>query len=124
MFDRYAPLIPDVVALHGRWRRDWPAIVSQDGTLSWAAFDRQTNRIANKLIAAGGHRGDRVALVMSNGLAMMEIMVGIMKAGCVVVPLNPSSADSVHPCHAGRCWCHFRLRHTGPCAAHRLLRTA
>ncbi len=94
MFDRYAPLLPGIVALHGRWRRDWPAIVSPEGTLSWAAFDRQTNRIANRLIAAGGHRGDRVALVMSNGRAMMEIMLGIMKAGCVAVPLNPSSADS------------------------------
>lgn len=94
MFDRCAPLLPDVVALHGRWRRDWPAIVSPEGTLSWAAFDRQANCIANRLIAAGGHRGDRVALIMSNGLAMMEIMVGIMKAGRVVVPLNPSSSDS------------------------------
>ena len=99
MFDQYAPLLPGVVALHGRWRRDWPAIVSPEGTLSWAAFDRQTNRIANRLIAAGGHRGDRVALIMSNGRAMMEIMLGIMKAGCVVVPLNPSSADSgLQPC--------------------------
>lgn len=94
MFDQCAPLLPDVVALHGRWRREWPAIVSPEGTLSWAAFDRQTNRIANRLVAAGRRRGDRVALVMANGLAMMEIMVGIMKAGCLVVPLNPASADN------------------------------
>lgn len=94
MFDPCAPLLPDVIALHGRWRSDWPAIVSPEGTLGWAAFDQRANRIANRLVATGMHRGDRVALVMSNGLAMLEIMVGIMKAGYVVVPLNPASADT------------------------------
>lgn len=94
MFERYALLFPDVLASHGRWRANWPAIVSPEGTSSWEMFNRQTNRVANSLVIHGARKGDRIALLMSNGLAMMEIMVGIMKAGCIVVPLNPFSGDN------------------------------
>src|SRR5574337_64708 len=81
----------DIMASHGRWRGDWPAVVAPEGTLTWSMLEYRTNRVANKLLIEGARRGDRVALLMSNGLAMVELIFGIMKAGCVVVPLSPSS---------------------------------
>ncbi len=93
MFDEHIPLLPDVFALHGQWRANWPAVVTQERTLSWAMFDLATNRIANALIGAGTRKGDRVVLLMSNCCEMVELIVGIMKAGCVSVPLNVSVTD-------------------------------
>lgn len=92
MFDPPTASLLDIVASHGRWRADWPAVVAPEGTLSWGMLECRTNQVANKLVGEGARRGDRVALLMSNGLAMVELIFGIMKAGCVVVPLNPSSA--------------------------------
>ncbi len=93
MFDEHTPLLPEIFALHGRWRGNWPAIVGPGCSLDWAAFDRRTNRVANALIGAGARRGDRVAMLMSNCVEMAELIVGIMKAGCVSVPLNTSISD-------------------------------
>jgi len=84
----------DVMASHGRWRGDWPAVVTPEETLSWSMFERRTSRLANRLVLEGAQRGDRVALLMSNGLPMLELIFGIMKAGCIVVPINPSSAQA------------------------------
>jgi acyl-CoA synthetase (AMP-forming)/AMP-acid ligase II len=93
VFDEHTPLIPEILALHGRWRGSWPAIVAPGGSMDWATFDRRTDRVANALAGAGARRGDRVALLMSNCIEMAELIVGIMKSGCVSVPLNTSISD-------------------------------
>ncbi|WP_408952268.1 class I adenylate-forming enzyme family protein [Lysobacter sp. Hz 25] len=95
MLDAPQPLLPEIFALHGRWRARSPALVAPQRTLDWQSLDRSTNRIANALIGAGARHGDRVALLMSNCIEMAELIVGIMRAGCVAVPLNTAiSADS------------------------------
>ncbi|MBW8808247.1 MAG: AMP-binding protein, partial [Lysobacter sp.] len=45
-------------------------------------------------IAAGARHGDRIAMLMSNCIEMAELIVGIMKAGCVAVPLNTAVSDA------------------------------
>lgn len=84
------PLLPHIIGLHGRWRAAVPAIVTDDETLDWAAFDARTNQVANGLIAAGCGKGARVGVVMGNGAAMAEVLFGALKAGAVVAPLNTS----------------------------------
>jgi acyl-CoA synthetase (AMP-forming)/AMP-acid ligase II len=86
-------LLPDLIAMHGRWRARHPALVCDDGVVDWATFDRRTNRIANGLIAAGCGAGARLGLVMNNGAAMAEAIVGAMKAGTTVAPLNTTNSD-------------------------------
>ncbi len=93
MFDQRLPLLPEILALHGRWRGTWPAIVAPDRRIDWATFDGQTNRVANALIRSGARHGDRVGMLMSNCIEMLEVIVGSMKAGCVSVPLNTSITD-------------------------------
>ena len=68
--------------------------MAPEGTLSWDMLERRTNSVANRLIIEGAQRGDRVALLMSNGLSMIELIFGTMKAGCIVVPLNPSTDEA------------------------------
>lgn len=94
MFDPPTVSLLDIMASHGRWRGDWPAVVTPRETLGWRELERRTSRVANKLISEGARRGDRLALLMSNGLPMVELIFGIMKAGCIVVPLNPSSNEA------------------------------
>lgn len=92
-FDAPAPLLPEILALHGRWLGAKPALICDDEVLSWAEFDRATNRIANGLRALGVVRGDRIVVLMRNSLEMVEIMFGALKCGAAVVPLNTAVAD-------------------------------
>ncbi len=88
-----APLIPDVLRLHGRWRGDKPAVRCGEAALNWREFDAATERVANALQGLGIRPGEAVGLVMNNGLPMVEAIFGAMKAGACVVPLNLSVAD-------------------------------
>jgi len=87
------PLIPDIIRLNGRWRRRQPAVSCSEETLDWGGFDRRSERVANALAALGLGRGDSLAVLMNNGIPMVEAMFGAMKAGVCVVPLNLSVSD-------------------------------
>ncbi len=83
-------LIPDILRLHGQWRASQPAVIASEGTWTWREFDRVTNQVANGLFALGAKPGDRIGLVMGNRRAAIGAIFGILKAGCVCVPLNLS----------------------------------
>jgi len=87
------PILPDVIRLNGRWRRGEPAIICGAGSVTWGEFDRRTEQVANALVGLGLGRGDSLAVLMNNGLEMVEAMFGAMKAGVCVVPLNLSVTD-------------------------------
>jgi acyl-CoA synthetase (AMP-forming)/AMP-acid ligase II len=89
-----APLFPEIIALHGRWLGDKPAVVDGGRSVGWREFDIGTNRVAHGLIGLGVRRGDRVAVLMHNRLETLEVIWGILKAGGVVVPLNLSITDT------------------------------
>jgi len=55
---------------------------------SYAALDARCNRTAQALRAAGVQPGDRVALLLLNGVEFVESFFAIAKLGAVVVPLN------------------------------------
>ena len=56
--------------------------------MSWKDFDRRANRFANLLLSRGTKRGTNVAILMMNCLEYLPIYFGILKAGCIVVPMN------------------------------------
>ena len=56
--------------------------------MSWKDFDRRANRFANLLLSRGIRRGTKVAILMMNCLEYLPIYFGILKAGCIVVPMN------------------------------------
>lgn len=87
------PLLSDIIALHGKWRANKPAVVSDGETLSWKAFNFRINQIANGLAEMGLEKGDRVIVLMSNGMPMMEVLFGIMAGGLVSAPLNVSVSN-------------------------------
>ncbi|MTI45396.1 long-chain acyl-CoA synthetase [Roseibium hamelinense] len=61
-----------------------------NGTLTFEQVDEMSDAFAVYLReVAGLAKGDRVALQMPNGLAFPVAAFGIMKAGCVLVNVNP-----------------------------------
>ena len=67
--------------------------------ISWRDFDRRANRFANLLMSRGLKRGTKVAILMMNCLEWLPIYFGILKAGCIAVPMNfRYSSDEIKYC--------------------------
>lgn len=56
--------------------------------MTWREFDRRANRFCNLLLSRGIMPGTKVSLLLMNCLEWLPIYFGILKAGCIVVPLN------------------------------------
>ncbi len=67
--------------------------------MSWKDFDRRANRVANLLLSRGTPRGTKVAILMMNCLEWLPVYFGILKAGCIAVPMNfRYSSDEIAYC--------------------------
>ena len=67
--------------------------------LSWKDFDRRANRFANLLLSRGLPKGTKVAILLMNCLEWLPIYFGILKAGCIAVPMNfRYSSDEIRYC--------------------------
>ena len=67
--------------------------------LSWKDFDRRANRFANLLLSRSLERGTKVGILLMNCLEWLPIYFGILKAGCVAVPMNfRYSSDEIKYC--------------------------
>ncbi len=56
--------------------------------LSWGEFDKRANRFANLLLSRGLKKGVKVGILLMNCLEWLPIYFGVLKAGCIAVPLN------------------------------------
>jgi long-chain acyl-CoA synthetase len=68
---------------------DKPFCLTDDQVVSFADMDADSARVGAGLVAAGLSRGDRVAVQLPNSPEFVTAYFGILKAGCIVVPLNP-----------------------------------
>ncbi len=67
--------------------------------LSWKDFDRRANRIANLFLSRGIQKGTKIAILLMNCLEWLPVYFGILKAGCIAVPMNfRYSADEIRYC--------------------------
>ena len=67
--------------------------------MSWKDFDRRANRFANLLLSRGLQKGTKVAILLMNCLEWLPIYFGILKAGCIAVPMNfRYSSDEIQYC--------------------------
>lgn len=72
------------------------ALIFYDRAVTYRELDEAVNRFANGLIALGVKKGDRVALLLPNSPQMVIAYYGALKAGAVVVSLNPlNNADEL-----------------------------
>jgi long-chain acyl-CoA synthetase len=74
------------------WARrqpDKPAVLFYGRATSYAELDRLSDRVAAKLARLGARKGDRIAVFLPNCPQFHICFFGILKAGCVHVPVNP-----------------------------------
>jgi len=86
--------ITEMLARNARAWGDEIALVERDPSansrseITWAEFDRRSNRLADSLIGLGIQKGDRVVQLMTNCLDWLPVYFGILRSGAVAVPLN------------------------------------
>jgi len=89
---------PDV-PLHELMRRtaarhpDRRVITCNEGTLTFAEFDAQSNRVANALHSVGLRSGDRISLYMPNCAEYELLFYAASKLGAISCPMNPSCRE-------------------------------
>jgi long-chain acyl-CoA synthetase len=69
---------------------DSTCIIHQGECLTYQAVDELSNRVARYLIKRGLKKGDRVGILLPNTPAFVISYYGILKAGGVVMAINPA----------------------------------
>src|SRR4051812_26192624 len=67
---------------------DKPGFVYLDRAYSYADVDARVNQVARALLDRGLRRGDRVAVLMGNSMATVELFFALFRLGIVLVPVN------------------------------------
>ena len=70
-----------------------PALLTPEGEVSYAALDRQANRLAHRLIRAGVRSGQVVAVLTHRSITLAATLLGVWKAGAVYLPLAADLPD-------------------------------
>lgn len=83
--DLFPDLLSKAVASHSRKA----AIIDDANILTYAELDIATRRIAAFLADEGAQTGDRIGVCCEQGVDMVLAMCGIVRAGCVYVPIDP-----------------------------------
>ncbi|MBS0613956.1 MAG: acyl--CoA ligase, partial [Proteobacteria bacterium] len=81
--------ISEQISIHGHFRPNNIALIEGAREVSWAQYNVTANLLAAKLAAHGVERGDRVALLVTNGLWAHEALLAIWRCGAAAVPLSP-----------------------------------
>ena len=80
--------IPRAMALRRRADPELRALVSEEGAITWVELDDASRALAARLVGAGLGKGDRVGLLMQNGIDWATAAIAVMRVGAVLVPLS------------------------------------
>ena len=87
-------LITELLAERVRRRAEHCFLLHEDRRVTYAEFDRLSNRTAHALRSLGVARGDRVTLALGNSVEYLVTAFGVLKAGAVLHPVNPALGAS------------------------------
>jgi len=82
-----------VIELFESWVDRQPkavAVECSDGRLTYGELDRQANGVADQLRAFGIETGTYVAVCLDRSVELLVAVLGVLKAGCAYVPLDPA----------------------------------
>ncbi|MGY3680977.1 amino acid adenylation domain-containing protein [Streptomyces sp. TE33382] len=74
---------------------DAPALVAEDGRLSYTELDERSARLAALLVSRGVRRGDTVAVAVPRSAALTVAHLAVLRAGAVCVPVEPEHPAAV-----------------------------
>ena len=66
------------------------AVKFKGQSVSYRQLNERANRVARVLLQARGEREEQIALLLENGDMLIAAILGVLKAGKVYVPLDPS----------------------------------
>ena len=95
---------PDVREVHRVTWKEYSLVEPGNTTafrreITWDVFNEKANRCANLLMSRGIKKGDKVGILLMNGLEWLPIYFGILKTGALAVPLNYRyAADEIRYC--------------------------
>lgn len=79
----------------GHWVKKWaslrpqkPAIIFENFVFTYQQLNSRVNQVSNLLHEMGVRKGDRVAVLLYNSNAYIEIYFALAKIGAILVPLN------------------------------------
>jgi long-chain acyl-CoA synthetase len=80
-----------VCAIESNARRFGPkaALLCDDRKLTWSELDRYASGFAHELSTQGVSAGDRVAILLPNGVEFVVAFLATLKLGATPAPLNP-----------------------------------
>ena len=76
------------VARAARRRGERAAVIQREGVITYAALAERNEQVAAGLAARGLGPGDRVAVLMRNRPEFLEVSLGALRLGCIIVPVN------------------------------------
>jgi acyl-CoA synthetase (AMP-forming)/AMP-acid ligase II len=76
--------------------KDTPCLVEDDRVVGFREFDSLTDRLGNALLASGLQAGDRVGVLLPNGIDCLVAYYALAKAGLVRVSLNTRETEDNH----------------------------
>ena len=87
-------LLQDWVTLQAERRPEATAVVLRGEKLTYGELEAISSQLAGVLREQGCQRGDRVCLLMPKSPLAIACLLGIYKADCIYVPLDPASPAS------------------------------
>lgn len=96
-------LLHEVLSPHVASRPEGVAICWKDELIPYGELDRVANQLAHTLRNHGCLFGDRVAVLIPNSANALLAVLGILKAGCIAVPIDVTTpaacvADLLYDC--------------------------
>ncbi|RZL55926.1 MAG: non-ribosomal peptide synthetase, partial [Pedobacter sp.] len=79
LFSKQANLTPDGIAL-----------VFENKELTYQQLEERSNQLANYLISSGVAKEDLIPICLNRSMEMIIGILGVLKAGCAYVPIDPS----------------------------------
>lgn len=81
-------LLHELWSPHAADRPEGIAVCWKDETIPYGELDRLSNQLARTLRGHGCKSGDRVAVLIPNSANALFAILGILKAGCVAMPID------------------------------------
>ena len=80
--------IGGIIRRAGLYHGDAPCLIEGERVVSFREFDRLTDRLGNALLAAGFAPGERIGVLLPNGVDCLVAYYALAKAGLVRVGMN------------------------------------
>lgn len=95
--------IPEVLRLAAQRTPDKPAFIFEGTSLTYAQLIARSEKLAATLLGQGVRKGDRVGIFLPQSLDSAVAVFGILMAGAIFVPIDPTAPALRMKDIVGRC---------------------